>query len=56
VKISFHIHEYKVLSEFYMILYCEGCGQRLLAPGLSIDDADAYIDQYFKNTGYAFIA
>ncbi len=40
VKISFHMHKYEALD----------------VPGLSIDDAQAYIDQYFSNTGYAYIA
>jgi len=55
VKIMFHIHEYKVLKKDYVILHCEGCGSKLDTPGLSSDDAEAYIDQYFSNTGYAYI-
>lgn len=56
MKISFHIHKYEALREDYVILYCEGCGLRLDVPGLAIDEAKAYIDQYFSNTGYAYIA
>ena len=56
VKILFHIHKYKALKEVYVILYCEGCGVRLTVPGLGMDEAKAYIDQYFHNTGYAYIA
>ncbi len=55
VKIGFHIHEYRALQEDFVILYCEGCGLRLTAPGLSIDEAQVYIDQFFENTGYAYI-
>ena len=56
VKISFHIHKYEALKENYVILYCQDCESRLDVPGLSIDDAKAYIEQYFSNTGYAYIA
>ena len=56
VKISFHVHIYEALKEDYVILCCEGYGDRLDVPGLSIDDAQAYIAQYFSNTGYAYIA
>ena len=56
VKIGFHTHMYQALKEDFVILYCEGCGLRLTAPGLSIDEAQAYIDQFFENTGYAYIA
>ncbi|HKG55527.1 MAG TPA: hypothetical protein VKB04_14790, partial [Anaerolineales bacterium] len=56
VNISFHIHKYEALKKDHVILYCEGCGSRLDVPGLSIDDAQVYIDQYFSNTGYAYIA
>ena len=38
-----------------MILCCEGCGESLDVPGLSIDEAPAYIDKYFVNTGYAIL-
>lgn len=55
VKISFHIYKYQALKKDYVILYCEGCGESLDVPGLSIDKAQAYIDQYFVNTGYAYI-
>jgi hypothetical protein len=56
VKIQFHIHTYRALKENYTILYCESCGNRLDVPGLSRDEADAYINRYFENTGYAYIA
>jgi hypothetical protein len=56
VKIGFHTHKYQALKEDFVILYCEGCGLRLTAPGLSIDEAQAYIAQFFENTGYAYIA
>ena len=55
-KISFHIHKYEALQEDYVILCCEGCGSRIDVPGLSIDNAQAYIREYFSNTGYAYIA
>ena len=54
VKIMFHIHEYKVLTKDYVILRCEGCGRKLDFPGLSPDEAEVYIDQYFSNTGYVY--
>jgi hypothetical protein len=56
VKISFHIHKYQALKKDYVILYCEGCGESLDVLGLSMDEAQAYMDQYFVNTGYAYIA
>ncbi len=56
VKIAFHVHEYKALREEYVILYCEGCGSRLHAPGLAIEKAKDYIDEFFKNTGFAYEA
>lgn len=55
VRIRFHIHKYKALREDHVILYCEGCGDRWDVPGLSFDGAQAYIDQFFVNTGYAYI-
>ena len=56
VKILFHIHKYRAWKEDYVILYCEGCGDKLDVPGLSMNDAESYIEQYFVNTGYAYIA
>ncbi len=56
LKILFHTHKYKARKEDYVILYCEGCGSRLTVPGLSLDKSQAYIDQFFANTGYAYIA
>jgi hypothetical protein len=54
VKIAFHIHEYKATKEEYVILYCEGCRNRIDVPGLSPCEAEIYIEQYFSNTGYAY--
>ena len=56
VKISFHLHKYKAIRKDYVILLCEGCGDKCDVPGLSMNEADAYIDQFFVNTGYAYIA
>ena len=56
VKISFHVHTYEAQKKEYVILYCEGCGNKLDLPGLSVDDAQAYIEKNFSNTGYAYIA
>jgi 5-methylcytosine-specific restriction endonuclease McrA len=56
VKISFHIHRYHAIKKDGVILYCEGCGDSLNVPGLSMNEAPAYIDQFFANTGYAYIA
>ncbi|MBI5950076.1 MAG: hypothetical protein HY865_00330 [Chloroflexi bacterium] len=54
VKIAFHIHEYKATKEEHVILYCEGCRNRIDVPGLLPDEAELYIEQYFSNTGYAY--
>jgi hypothetical protein len=56
VKIQFHIHKYQALKEEFVNLYCEGCGTKWTVLGLSIDQAQAYIEQYFANTCYAYIA
>ena len=56
VKIAFHVHEYKAAKESYVILYCEGCRDRIAAPGLQFEDAEKYINEFFANTGYAYIA
>jgi 5-methylcytosine-specific restriction endonuclease McrA len=56
VKISFYIHQYRAIKEDYVILCCEGCGDRWDVPGLSIHEAQSHIDQFFANTGYAYIA
>jgi hypothetical protein len=56
VKIQFHIHQYHARMEDHVTLYCEGCGSKLTVPGLGLDQASEYIDHYFINTGYAFIA
>lgn len=56
VKISFHIHEYEARKKEHVILHCKGCGQNIDVPGLSLDGAKEYIDLYFMNTGYAYIA
>jgi len=55
VKIAFHIHEYKVVKEELMKIYCEGCGIKLAIPELAFEEAQAYIDEFYKNTGYAYI-
>jgi len=54
VKIAFHIHHYQVVKGEFVILCCDGCGDKLDFPGLSPDEANLYIKQYFSNTGYAY--
>jgi hypothetical protein len=54
VKVRFHIHKYRALKEEFVSLQCEGCGTTWTVPGLAIDQAQAYIDQYFVNTGYGY--
>lgn len=56
VKILFHIHEYKATKNEYVILRCEGCGDSIHIPGLPLEKAEQYINEFFKNTGYAYIA
>jgi hypothetical protein len=56
VKIAFHVHEYIPIKKEYVIVHCEGCGENIHIPGLPIEDANAYIEQFFSNTGYAYIA
>lgn len=57
VKIRFHIHIYIALEQDGLVnLYCEGCKSRLIVPGLSLDQAQSYINQNFTNTGYAYVA
>jgi hypothetical protein len=56
VKISFHIHQYTARIKDYVILCCDSCGTTLDVPGLSMDDAQEYIDRYFSNTEFAFAA
>jgi hypothetical protein len=55
VKIHFHIHKYQAIKKDYVVLYCKDCENSLDVPGLSLDDAQKYIDQYFANTGYAYV-
>jgi hypothetical protein len=55
VQIRLHIHEYKARKEDYTVLYCESCRSTVTVPGLSLDEAQVYIDQFFINTGYAYI-
>jgi hypothetical protein len=55
VKIYFHIHKYQAIKKDYVILYCQDCRNRLDVPGLSLDDAQKYIDEYFTNIGYAYV-
>ena len=54
VKIAFHVHEYKATKEEYVTLVCEGCGDKLVFPGLSLDEAQDYIDEFLSNMGYAY--
>ena len=56
MKISFHIHEYKAIKKEYVTLHCEGCGDNMVLPGLALEKAQEYIDEFYKNTGYAYIA
>jgi hypothetical protein len=56
VNIKFHIHEYKPINQDYVVLVCEGCGKKQDVPGLAFEKAQAYIDEFFQNIGYAFIA
>jgi len=56
VSISFHIHEYIAIKKDHIILHCEGCGLNLDIPGLPLEKANEYINEYFVNTGYAFIS
>jgi hypothetical protein len=55
VKISFHIHEYKAIYKDHVILNCEICGDNIHVPGLPMEKAREYIDEFFKNTGYAYL-
>jgi 5-methylcytosine-specific restriction endonuclease McrA len=55
VKIAFHIHEYKATKEEYVILNCEGCRDRIDIPGLQLEDAEQYIQDFYINTGYAYV-
>ena len=55
VKILFHIHEYTAIRKEYVILHCEGYGENIHIPGL-LEEAEQYINEFFKNTGYAYIA
>jgi hypothetical protein len=54
VKIAFHIHDYQVVKGEFVTSHCEGCGHKLDLPGLSPDEAEVYIEQYFSNTGYSY--
>jgi hypothetical protein len=56
VKIAFHIHQYKATREEYVILRCEGCGVRLHTPGLRLEEAEQYIEEFLTNTGYAYVS
>jgi len=56
IKIGFHIHNFMAIKEVHVILTCEGCGLRLNIPGLAPENAEDYINEFFSNTGYAFIA
>ena len=56
VKIAFHIHKYKAVKEENVTLRCEDCGQSMYIPGLKLEDAQAYIEEYFTNTGYVTVS
>ena len=56
VRISFHIHEYRPTRNEYVILVCDGCGDRIHLPGLAMERALEYINEFYQNTGYASIA
>ena len=49
-------HDLSFYQKDCVILYCEGCGQKWDVPGLAMDEAQTYIDQFFVNTGCAYIA
>jgi hypothetical protein len=55
VKIAFHIHEYVAIKKEYVILVCNGCGNKLHAPGLAMENAQEYIDTFQSNMGYAYL-
>jgi hypothetical protein len=55
IKIGFHVHNYKVTKKEYVILICESCGLKWDIPGLALDDAQEYINEFLDNTGYAYI-
>jgi hypothetical protein len=56
VHVSFHVHEFKPIKEDYVILHCVGCGMNIAVPSLPMEEAREYIELFFKNTGYAYIA
>ena len=56
VNIAFHIHEYIALKKDHVILHCQSCGINIDVPGLSLEKASEYIDEYFLHTGYAYIS
>lgn len=56
VKIAFHVHEYKVIKEKFMSIYCDGCGNKIVLAGFTFDEAHTFINEYCKNTGYAYLA
>jgi hypothetical protein len=57
VKIRFHMHTYKALKGFYWIVCCEECGRKSeLLGDITFEEAQAYITEYMKNTGYAYRA
>lgn len=55
VKISFHVHEYRATRKEYVILICDGCGDSIHLPGLAMEKAREYINEFYQNTGYAYI-
>src|ERR1044071_9396897 len=50
VRIKFHGHEYRARAEDYVIVCCASCGNQLTVPGLSLDNAQEYIDEFWPNT------
>jgi hypothetical protein len=55
VRISFHIHEYRPTRKEYVILICDGCGDRIHLPALAMEKALEYINEFYQNTGFAYI-
>lgn len=54
VTIVFHIHQYKAIRKEHVILVCESCKDHIDVPGLALEKAEEYINEFFQNTGYAY--
>ena len=54
VTISFHVHQYKAIRKEHVILVCESCKDHIDVPGLALEKAEEYINEFFQNTGYAY--